>query len=306
MPLKWLVLAGVTFIVLFPHLSQFTRHLARVRNLQAMIEGSAPELAPWEEEIRRRMEQLATSGPAASGPVADSPQALSPAVVQRLIERLVFEKVAYAFDWDTWGNLDYIPTVGEMFAEAERYRPCRIWEDCDGRAVMAASLMRRMGYQPSLVTDLGHVWVVTPEGEWMGPGGARTLVSTPEGNRIDFAAAWRNLPRAPAALSFGLAIFPLPRELLILLTAYLLMLHRRMSWRWAAVGAILLLQGLLFMRGAVLSSSVPLRFDSSWPAFIGLPHVLAGLIVLLLASRKARRATAVTPPRGPCSDQPAD
>jgi hypothetical protein len=293
-PLKWLVFVAVTFFVLFPSPTQFVRHVSRLRNLQAMIEPDAPELAPLEQELRQRL--LKGDGGPTSRPDADPLAAASQAaalqpvdierlparVVQAAVQRLVLDKIEYAWDWDTWGSADYIPTVPEMFAKAKEYPDGRIREDCDGRAVMAASLMKRMGYGPSIVTDLRHVWVVTPEGEWMGPGGAKTMASGPQGNRLNLASALNNVP---ISLSYGIAVFPFAREMILLVTAYALMWHRRIP-RWAAAaGGLLLVQGLLFMRCGAISFAG----ERPWPAVVGMLHVLSSFAVLIAASHQARR-----------------
>jgi hypothetical protein len=134
-PLKWLAFGVVTFFVLFPSPTQFARHVSRLRNLQAMIEPDAPELAVFEEEIRQRLQgkgEGVTTGPAiisgeGAAPVGDSQPAGWPRdnarvptatqasasrdalikrwpakVVQAAVERLVLDKVKYAWDWDTW------------------------------------------------------------------------------------------------------------------------------------------------------------------------------------------------------------
>lgn len=271
-PLKWLIFAVVTFFVLFPSPAQLARHIAHLRDMQRMIAPDEPQLADLEAQVRER---LTTTAPADR----DSPRA-----VQRTVERIVLEQVEYAWDWDQWGSADYMPTVAEMFDRAAEDGHLR--EDCDGRAVMAASLMKRLGYEPTLVTDLRHVWVVTPQGAWMGPGGETTMASGDEGNEIAWGTLLSNIP---TSLSFGVAVFPFARELIILVTAYLLLLHRRMSRPAAAIGFILLVQGLLFMRLGFFAPAAVAREASSWPAWVGLMHIVGGFAVLIRASRRARR-----------------
>ena len=283
-----------------------------------MIEPNAPELASFDEELRRRLQgrrEGTTTGPAGAtvdGPsraggsqpvdssMGDSPapttspmcasqdppvSRLPATTVQAAIERLVMEKVKYAWDWDTWGSADYIPTVHEMFVKAKEFPDGQLREDCDGRAVMAASLMKRMGYDAAIVTDLRHVWVATPQGDWMGPGGPKTMTSGPQGNQLSLATAWRNVP---VSLSYGIAVFPFGREMILLIAAYVLTLHLRMP-RWAAImGGVLLLEGLLFMRCGALVPINPFAGEKSWPAIVGLVHILGGFIVLLTASSRAR------------------
>lgn len=273
--------AAVTFFVLFPDPFQFARHISRICNLEAMIEPAAPELGALEAELRSR---IATTRPVEGDPAAGG----MARAVQRDVERFVLERVAYEWDWNLWGAADYMPTIAEMFGMAESSGG-RLREDCDGRAVLAASLMRRLGHDARLVTDLRHVWVVTNEGAWMGPGERVTIASGGGGNEI----AWFTLvSNIPTSLSFGIAVFPFWREVIILLTAYLLMLHRRMSRGAMLLGLILLVQGLLFLRLGYLAPVSVSRGTSSWPAWVGLIHVAAGFAVLLRSSHRARRGRA--------------
>ncbi len=310
-PLKWLLFLAVTFLVLFPNPWQFARHLSHLGNLDAMVEPDAPQLQAWEGEFRARLAAHGEGIIAAGGqtalesretdwPGATSPDesalllGRSPTAVQREVERFVYQKVQYQWDWETWGSADYMPTVGEMFTKASQSPSGQVYEDCDGRAVVAASLMRRLGYQASLVTDLRHVWVKTPQGEWMGLGGRTAVISTPQGNRVDLGTVWANLP---TSLSYGISVFPFWREVIILATAYLLLLHRRMSGRIAALSGLVLFQGLLFMRCGGVSPQGVAHFDSSWPALVGMLHLLAGFAVLGWTSHRARSAAAQHSPK---------
>jgi hypothetical protein len=265
-----------------------------------MVQPEAPQLETWEAELRGRLLAIHGPEPAASGPPGHWVRDLPARQVQKEAEKLVYEKVAYQWDWEVWGAADYMPTVAEMFAKAEESGGGQLFEDCDGRAVLAASLMRRLGYESSLVTDLRHVWVKTPAGEWMGPGGGKTVQSTSGGNKLDLASVWRNVP---VSLSYGIAVFPLSRELVILATAFVLLLARRMPWRVAAICGLLLIQGLLFMRCGALAPEQLRRFSVSWPAVVGLLHLVAGFVLLLWTAYRARRS--VEPDSRPGPSRPS-
>ncbi|MCB9863862.1 MAG: hypothetical protein H6820_10945, partial [Phycisphaerales bacterium] len=217
--------------------------------------------------------------------------ALSPKRVQKEVERFVYEKVKYDWDWNVWGSADYMPTVAEMFENAKNDPGGVIHEDCDGRAVMAASVLRRLGYQSSIVTDLRHVWVVTPQGEWMGPGRGKTMKSSKDGNKVNLLATISNVP---VSLSYGVAVFPLWRELILTLTAWLLLSRRGMGKAKFLLGGLFLLQGLLFMRTGVLSPASLRGGAESWPAWVGIAHIAFGIGLLMWASRCADRATATS------------
>lgn len=287
-PLKWLVFLVVTFFVLFPNPVRFARHVRHLSNLDAMVQPDAPELASWDDELRQRLLKLGAAKEAATAPLSELSRHLMvpPARIQKEVERFVYEKVPYAWDWDTWGDADYMPTIAEMFAVAGEAPYRQLREDCDGRAVVAASLLRRLGYASRLVTDLRHVWVATPQGQWMGPGRTETIVSSPHGNLVNRQTVLGNIA---ASLSYGAAVFPLWRELLLAATAYLLAFHRRMSPSMAGLGGLLLLQGLLFLRCGVRSAHDPAQPAFWWPAIVGVVHLAAGFLVLGIASRRARR-----------------
>lgn len=309
-PLKWVLLLIVIFFVLFPNPFQFRRHLQHIADYDAMIDADAPQFAAWEAEIRQTLNKKADDARRKTGkPIADAPlmaadtapasppaephwnDALSPTRVQKEVERFVYQKVKYDWDWNVWGSADYMPTVSEMFENAMNDPDGVIREDCDGRAVMAASVLRRLGYQSSIVTDLRHVWVVTPQGEWMGPGRGKTMKSTKDGNRFDLLATISNVP---VSLSYGVAVFPLHREAIIALTIWLLLSRRGMGKARFFLGGLLLFQGLLFMRSGVLAPAALRGGAESWPAWVGILHIASGMGVLLWAGWRAGRVAAGT------------
>ena len=51
-----------------------------------------------------------------------------PHALVRGVEKFVYGHVPYAWDWDTWGVADYLPSVAEVRRMGR--------EDCDGRAVV--------------------------------------------------------------------------------------------------------------------------------------------------------------------------
>lgn len=284
---KLLIFAAVVVIVLFPYPRQLIRHLGHLRNMDAMVAPDTAALDALEQELRERLAGASpdeSSSNEAAAPEGDDPSRAAARGVQREIEQFVLEKVVYAWDWDLWGAADYFPTIEEIFEKASQSDGV-LREDCDGRALVAASLMRRMGYDAKLATDLRHVWVVTPEGAWMGPGDATAVSSDASGNRVAWGTLLRNVPMS---LSFGIAVFPFVREMIILLAAWALMLNRRTPARAAVVGLLLLVLGLLFMRQGFISPSAVSREASSWPAWVGLGYVATGLIALWRAGRREK------------------
>ncbi len=311
MPLKWTIFATVVFFVLFPNPAQLYRHITHLSDYEAMIDADADQLAPWETEIRNQLESSAEKArkknrngkspdaDAATPTLSAGPgwnDSLSPKHVQKQVERFIYKKVKYGWDWDVWGSADYMPTVAEMFESAKAQPDGIIREDCDGRAVMAASLMRRLGYESSIATDLRHVWVVTPQGEWMGPGRGKSMKSTKHGNETNVLATLSNLP---VGLSYGIAVFPFWREVIITLTLWLLLSRRRMGVARCLIGGILLLQGLLFMRTGVFDPTSVAGGKDSWPAWTGVLHIACGIVYLYWAGWRVSR---MQPPHQPAGE----
>lgn len=213
-PAKAFFFVLVTALVLYPKFWLIPTWLERLRDMNSVIDPTSEHLAPLEAEVR-----------AALPPGAESES------IRRLVEQTVLIHVPYAWDWDTWGVMDWLPTVDEVFAHGK--------DDCDGRAVVAASLLRRLGVEANLVSDVLHVWVVTPQGELMQPTSSeRTLVSGPQGTELNITpGVIRNLGRG---LSYGVAAFPFERGVMILAALSAVLIHPWSSF-WRRVAGVLLL-----------------------------------------------------------------
>lgn len=223
-PAKSLAFGLVVLVVLFPKVWLLPRYISRLADINALLDPASPGLAPLEERVR-----------------CDAPPDAPPATLGAAVERVVCARLPYAFDWDVWSVADYWPTVDEALAQGRA--------DCGGRAVVAASLLRRMGYAAWLTTDLKHVWVVTPEAELMGPGeGAKTLVGTETGTRARLSLD--TLANVGRGLSYGIAVFPLTREIAILAALGALSVQPRSSVARRIAGWVLLVGALGLLRFA--------------------------------------------------------
>jgi len=259
-PIKLGVFMIVVLFVLYPRPSILMRHIHHLRHLDHMIEPNSPAIARLHSQFK-----------------AESQPGPSPFDTPRRVEAFVYKHLPYDWDWNVWGVADYMPTVEEALAAGR--------EDCDGRAVVAASLLRRLGHDSALVSDLKHVWVVSGKNELMGPGHAKSVVSTPTGMRID----WTTLLNIPRSLAFGIAVFPVARELLILAAAVLLLAHPRMSRRGFLAGTLILFDGLLFCRAAhFVSPDFRVHAEQGWAGWVGLAHLSVGFLLLAGLARRAR------------------
>ena len=182
-PLKLAVLLVVVVVTLYPKIWLLPRWITRLQDMNAMLEPEHPGLIELEQAAR-----------AAGGPDPSSEQMLT------VVQDVVCQQIPYAWDWEVWGVMDYLPTTSEVLEKGR--------EDCDGRAVVAAaSLLRRMGYQAWLVSDLKHVWVSTPQGDTMGPGaGERTFEADETGTHIKLTA--QGLVNIVHGLTYGISRLP--------------------------------------------------------------------------------------------------
>jgi hypothetical protein len=194
---------------------------------------------------------------------AGLPEGLSAKETLRYVEQFVYKRVPYDWDWNTWGMADYFPSVDEVLRIGR--------EDCDGRAVVAASLLKNLGYDARIVTDFAHVWVTTPQGQTMGPGKTKTVEVTEKGVKLDLSG----LKQIPQTLAYGIAVFPLPRELILLAVFWLLLMRGREYLRPMLAG-VLLTAGLLLVRHGGADYRGP-KFALEW---LGLGLVVAGILAL--------------------------
>jgi hypothetical protein len=235
-PIKAAFLGAVFLLVLYPDPRLLLRHARHWSNLSAMIEPDEPALQP----IVAHVESVLVGEPG----LRDDPRE-----VLRAVERVVYNRIGYEWDWVTWGCADYLPTVAETIAKGR--------EDCDGRAVVAASALRKLGYEAHLVTDGSHLWVRTTEGEAMAPmatASGRTLVSTTSrGTSLDpFAVLGASalLIDWPKNIAYGVAVFPVGRTAICAAAVWLVLLPRRPRPGAAVLGAALFAAALWTWRAA--------------------------------------------------------
>lgn len=256
--IKGSLLAVTLFLVCFPYPAMFVRNVQHWRNPNALIEPDAPQLAPLLAELRPMVEG-----------VPPGPDVL------KVVQDFVYQKVPYAWDWDTWGVADYLPTLGEVLTAGR--------EDCDGQALVSASLLRNLGYKADLVTDLMHVWVKTEHGETMSPG---RLTKAVEGSDEGLRIHWEGVRNIPRSLAYGVAVFPRWREIIVLCVFWLLALRPGMGRLAVGSCLVMLVGGLEVLRRA---SENPWRDpEVAWQA-VGLVGMLVGACLLTLRGRDARR-----------------
>ena len=280
---RWPLKAGigvvVTTLVLFPRVDLLIRNIGHWARLNELIEPDAPGLDALEAQVRERLDS--EPFPADSG-LALEPRPDDPARVLATTQAVVEEAIPYAWDWETWGVADYVPRVAETLAKGQ--------EDCDGRAVVAASLLRRMGYDARLVSDMGHVWVWTPSGETMSPGelagGEVFLRQGDNGSEVNLAAVFNARSIAfdwAKNLAYGVAVFPAWREGVLVVLAWGLVLGRRPRWGGAVLGLAMLAAGWWVVRVGGADYWSP-RIGLVW---LGFGMAAVGLVGAMAARRRA-------------------
>lgn len=229
--LKAGLVALVLLAVAYPRPQLLLKNIARWRDLNSVVNPLSPALEPLAAELAPQLEGIERGSRALE-----------------VVQNYVLRKIPYAWDWDTWGVLDYVPTVEETLAKGR--------EDCDGRAVVAASLLRRFGYDARLTSDLSHVWVWTPDGETMTPvrtrsGGTLITASIGGGTRVDWATALNLatlLMDLPTSIAYGIAVFPAWREALVVLAVCLVLAGRDARPRQELIGAAAIVAGWWVLR----------------------------------------------------------
>ncbi len=194
--IKCLLLGLFTLVVFFPRPDQLVRQVPRWKNPDSLIETNVPFLAEINKKIDEQLKP--------DGTKKDELKA---------VERFVYREIKYGYDWDVWGNTDYWPTVAEVWTQKK--------EDCDGQAVLAASILSSRGFTDvHIVGNLSHVWVATGTNEVMSPQADKNF------QRVD-GKLKVHLPGASTFLLTWAHInrFPAIRSLLLLIAVLLAVLH---------------------------------------------------------------------------------
>jgi predicted transglutaminase-like cysteine proteinase len=130
---KTTLFCALLFLVLNPNLKRFAQQVRHVFAPDSLIQTDFEGMA----EINRQIDELRARWPRRSE--------------VKLIENFVLKRIRYSSDYRTWGNMEYWPTAEEVWRKGE--------EDCDGRAILATSILRSRGYQSArLAISLDHMW----------------------------------------------------------------------------------------------------------------------------------------------------
>jgi len=257
---KWFLLALVATLALYPRPGLLVKQVRHLCQVELLIQPELPEI----RALNREIDALLATNAARRDEL-------------RVVEGFVYRRVPYQHDWINWGNLDYWPTAAEVLARQR--------EDCDGRAVLATSILRARGFtNAQIVANLNHVWVTVDQVELLGPQkekswrrvGGKTVVTVP-GLR-----SWLGT----AAM---LSEFPALRSLLILATALVLAYHPCRNVTGLLAVTVLALVGFLLVLdwGHRLASRSDPRLSAQLVAALAL--LLAALAAALSAGYWSQR-----------------
>lgn len=257
--LRIMALLAVVLVVLFPRFWLIPQWLQRWSNPAALIEPDHPGLAPLEAAARTQIRK--------QGITADRAAFLA-------VQNLVLEQIPYKHDWDNSGQVDHLPSVSEVLAAGA--------DDCDGQAIMIASLLQRMGYEAHLVTDVLHVWVQGPRAAALDQGGTPSVMIKERPKiRVNKQLA-ANLTKG---LTYGIQVFPAWRQL-VLMTAIVLFVRPARSARVrGVVGIALILAGWIVLR------SIPFAAHPAIP-FLCYGGAVVGLVMVVWPKRRLTRTQA--------------
>lgn len=264
--IKTAFVVAVTFLVLYPYPGRFLRQIHNLRHLDTLANPDDPAIAKLSARFDAYLARQRVVAKAAHAPTARThPAGVPLEAIQQFVEKVV----PYACDWQSWGVVDYTPSADEVLARGQ--------EDCDGRAVVAAALLRYRGIDARLVGDFRHMWVWTPLGETMTPLGAPAFEIHDDHVRID----WEKV-LTPGPLVFGIAVFPFARELIILGAIWLVLLRPGLpGWR-GGLGFALMIEALVVLRVAGVDPLRPHPFGMIW-AFA---HVVLAVAVMIWPGRR--------------------
>ncbi len=268
--MKLAIFAVVVLFALYPNPVLFVRQINHLLDTESLIQPDLPAMP----EINRDIDQMiATNTP--------------PLTEFKAVERFVYRRIAYQYDWHGWWNIDYWPTAAEVW---ERKR-----EDCDGRAILATSILRARGHpEAKLVANLQHVWVAVGTNELMGPMADKNF-RREGGKMVDGklvgAKTIITLPTLKTTLG-SLAMtckFPAWRVVLILVTLLALVFHPALdTGRFTMLCAVMLAGYAVFLDWCVRRTDRDtMDFDWNFPTAAAL--ILGSLVLAWQAAKREVR-----------------
>ncbi len=261
--LLFVVWAGIHF----PNPVEVVTHLLHIANPEALIRPDLPDM----ERINRDVDAM----------IAESNGKLSEV---RAVERYVLRNIHYKFDWESGWNLDYWPDAADVWQ--------RRADDCDGRAVLAVSILRARGRKDArLAGNLIHIWAQTGSDEFMGPHKEKSIrvtektITTPDGKKVtkkEYHVTPPSVKMLLRGFSFHMRHFPMTRLILLFVLSYFAVCWTGRNSNGIIGGLVLLLGGMLYF-----TEWAELRKPEITAAFVaGALLTLLALILPLIIRRR--------------------
>lgn len=228
---KCVFFAAFTAVVLNPNLPHAWRQIQHTLAPEGLIQTDFQGIAEANHELDRHL-------PGDSSGLAE---------IQAL-EKFVYKRIHYVTDYENWGNMEYWPAAREVWEKKQ--------EDCDGRAIFAASLLRSRGYPSAkLAVGLDHMWVQVDANEKnpalpkqlvaiLHPSGKLSLAIDGNPRAGHFLNILKTLlhPRNLIETTRNLIVdIPVPRQLVLLLALLALCYHpcrNRRGFLMVALGGL--------------------------------------------------------------------
>jgi hypothetical protein len=195
--IKLVIFGCVLFVILYPNPVLFLKQIQNFLDLESLIQPDFSEIDLINQEIDAALPADATREHEFN-----------------IIQRYIYHHIRYEYDWENWGNIDFWPTAEQVWARKK--------EDCDGRAVLAVSILRSRGFESAkLVGNIRHIWVDVDRYELMGPDKEQTI--TREEGKTRIVLPSRDLLLGSVAIH--IADFPAIRNLIVFFTLIILCYH---------------------------------------------------------------------------------
>ena len=265
--LKLACFGAVALVVLNPNLKRAAMQLNHLRTPEACIQTDFPGMKNIQYQINRLAERDPTQ-----------PEG-------QLVERFVLNRIRYVSDYENWWNIEYWPLAREVWELKQ--------EDCDGRAILAASILRARGFSSAtLMVGLDHMWVQVDANEKT-PGAPQRIEGLLRPGRdaqikipkkpgtdhyLQLARAFAQ-PRALRETVMGVVSdIPALRRLLLIGVLLFLLYHPCTDTM-----GVIALGAISIAAAAILTHTSPESSPTEW--YLGLGLVALGAVLAVVSSR---------------------
>jgi hypothetical protein len=199
--IKFGLFALLFLVITMPNPWLTVKQVVAYMDIEALLDPNFPEMKEINSAINVRLPQHSTFNEE-----------------YQTIVKFVYDSIRYEFDWDNWRNSEYWPSAKQVW---QRKR-----EDCDGQAILAASIFRSRGYSDAtVVASLRHLWIRVGNHELMGPDKEKLMI-VEKGKKHFLLPSFNYMLESFAG---QLYYYPLSRMVLILCGSLLLLFHPHKS-----------------------------------------------------------------------------